>query len=121
MSQIILGGASAVDWCTLVTTLHFSYTLPQQTSSIPRPKAILLLCPMIDLGGKWVKNVFLPGATSDPAIAQQLLLEEIPRRIHRGYISVGEDFPTSEEEFRMMERLPLLYAVLESGVFVDFF
>ena len=76
---------------------------------------------MSDLGSeKWAQRVSLPGATVDLAIAQHLLLEEIPRRIARGKTSVGEDFPSSEEELRTRKRLPLLYAILEKGVFLDY-
>jgi acetyl esterase/lipase len=75
---------------------------------------------MSDIGSeKWAQSVSLPGATMDAATAQQLL-EEIPRRIAQGKISVGEDFPSSEEELRTRKRLPLLYAILGKGVFLDY-
>lgn len=76
---------------------------------------------MSDLGSKkWAQSVSLPGATVDPATAQHLQLKEIPQRIARGETSVGEDFPSSEEELRTRKRLPLLYAILERGVFLDY-
>lgn len=120
-SKIILGGASSGGWCALVTALHFSSALSQEKNRIPRPKALWLLYPMIDLGSeKWAQSVSLPGATVDPATAQHLLLDEIPRRIAQGKNSVGEDFPLSEEELRTKKRLPLLYAILGKGVFLDY-
>ncbi|KAJ6112333.1 hypothetical protein N7523_008394 [Penicillium sp. IBT 18751x] len=120
-NNIILGGASAGGWCALVTALHFSSASSQQKNRIPRPKALWLLYPMSDLGSeKWAQSVSLPGATVDPATAQHLLLEEIPRRIAQGKTSVGEDFPSSEEELWTRKRLPLLYAILGKGVFLDY-
>ncbi|OQE06881.1 hypothetical protein PENVUL_c016G00409 [Penicillium vulpinum] len=115
-SQIIIGGASTGGWCALVTTLHFS-----SQNRIPRPKALWLLYPMLDLGSdKWAQSVSLPGAMVDPDLAHYLLLKGIPQRIARGETSVGEDFPTSEEELRTRKRLPLLYTILERGVFLDY-
>ncbi|KAJ5658649.1 uncharacterized protein N7484_002298 [Penicillium longicatenatum] len=120
LSNIIIGGASAGGWCALVTALHFSFASSQQRNRIPRPKALWLLYPMSDIGSeKWAQSVSLPGVTVDAATAQQLL-EEIPRRIAQGNISVGEDFPSSEEELRTRKRLPLLYAILGKGVFLDY-
>ncbi|PYH78225.1 alpha/beta-hydrolase [Aspergillus uvarum CBS 121591] len=125
--QIVLAGASAGGWCALVTALHFTppaSTLAEQTGQtpLPPPKALWLLYPLLDLGSrKWAQSVALPGAMAiDPAAAERLLQHEIPQRIARAEISVGEDFPSSEEEMRTRQRLPLLYSLLERGVFLDF-
>ncbi|OJK00943.1 hypothetical protein ASPACDRAFT_1887659 [Aspergillus aculeatus ATCC 16872] len=123
--QIILAGASAGGWCALVTALHFtSPSVPaEQTGQtpLPPPKALWLLYPLLDLGSqKWAQSVYLPGAMAvDPATAENLL-HRVSERIARSEISVGEDFPSSEEEMRTRKRLPLLYLLLERGVFLDF-
>ncbi|RAL03331.1 alpha/beta hydrolase [Aspergillus ibericus CBS 121593] len=115
-SRIIVAGASAGGWCALVSALHFSTSV----ETIPPPCALFLLYPMTDPGSeKWAQSVSLPGATVDPDTARDLL-EDIPRRIARGDISVGEEFPKAEEELRTRKRLPLLYAILEKGVFLDY-
>ncbi|RAH76623.1 alpha/beta-hydrolase [Aspergillus japonicus CBS 114.51] len=125
--QIVLAGASAGSWCAVVTALHFTppscpLAEPTGQTPLPPPKALWLLYPLLDLGSrKWAQSVALPGAMAiDPAAAQRLRHHEIPQRIARGEISVGEDFPSSEEETRTRERLPLLYLLLERGVFLDF-
>ncbi|PYI01612.1 alpha/beta-hydrolase [Aspergillus sclerotiicarbonarius CBS 121057] len=115
-TRIIVAGASAGGWCALVSALHFSTPV----DTIPSPCALFLLYPMTDPGSeKWAQSVSLPGATVDPDTARDLL-EDIPRRIARGDISLGEEFPKSEEELRTRKRLPLLYAILEKGVFLDY-
>ncbi|PYH44307.1 alpha/beta-hydrolase [Aspergillus saccharolyticus JOP 1030-1] len=127
LDQIILGGASAGGWCALVTALHFS-TRPsdhdQQTDERtlpPRPRALWLLYPWIDLGSsKWAQSVTLPSAAPVDPATRQSLLAAIPRQIARGETSVGEDFPASEAELRTRKRLPLLYAMLEGGAFLDY-
>lgn len=117
--QIIVAGASAGGWCALVTALHFSTTTTSSSSLYP-PKALFLLYPLTDPGSKkWAQSVSLPDTAVDPDTAQALI-KDIPERIARGEISVGEDFPTSEEELHTRKRLPLLYAMLERGLFLDY-
>ncbi|RAH63893.1 alpha/beta hydrolase [Aspergillus aculeatinus CBS 121060] len=124
--QIILAGASAGGWCALVTALHFtspSASLLDQTSQtpLPPPKALWLLYPLLDLGSQtWAQSVYLPGAMAVDSATAESLLHEVSERIARGEVSVGEDFPSSEEEMRTRKRLPLLYLLLERGVFLDF-
>ncbi|RAK72165.1 alpha/beta hydrolase [Aspergillus fijiensis CBS 313.89] len=121
--QIILAGASAGGWCALVTALHFTSPSPaEQTGQIPLPppKALWLLYPLLDLGSqKWAQSVHLPGARAVDRATAESLLHEVSERIARGEISIGEDFPSSEEEMRTRKRLPLLYLLLERGGFLD--
>jgi acetyl esterase/lipase len=75
---------------------------------------------MTDPGSeKWAQSVSLPDASVDPDTAQRLL-EDIPGKIARGETSLGEDFPKSEAELLTRKRLPLLYAILEKGLYLDY-
>ncbi|OKL61797.1 hypothetical protein UA08_02313 [Talaromyces atroroseus] len=115
--RIIVAGASAGGWCTLVSALSLSKS---SQNGIPRPKALFLLYPFTDPGSeKWAQSLSLPDTTVDQAMAQKLL-DEIPRRIAQGDTSLGEDFPKSEAELLTRKRLPLLYAILERGIFLDY-
>ena len=99
----------------------FSVPLLKLGRCLPRPKALLLVYPIVDLGSeKWAQSVCLPGSNVNPAVKEHLLLEDIPQRIVQQETSVGEDFPTSEEELRTRKRLPLLYAILEGGIILDY-
>ncbi|OOF90359.1 hypothetical protein ASPCADRAFT_212041 [Aspergillus carbonarius ITEM 5010] len=115
-TRIIVAGASAGGWCALITALHFSTPV----DTIPVPCALFLLYAMTDPGSeKWAQRVSLPGATVDPDTARELL-EDIPTRIARGDVCLGEEFPKSEEELKTRKRLPLLYAIMEKGVYLDY-
>jgi pimeloyl-ACP methyl ester carboxylesterase len=47
-------------------------------------------------------------------------LASADQQIKDGEISLGEAFPTSEEEMRTRERLPLLWAIMQSGRWLDY-
>lgn len=75
---------------------------------------------MVDIGSdKRAQSVSLPDADVDAATKAHLL-QDIPTRIAQQKISLGEDFPNSEEELRTRRRLPLLHSVMEGGVLLDY-
>lgn len=129
-TPIILAGASAGGWCALVLALHFCRTSrssedvrgPKQHSfsTSLRPTALLLLYPMLDLSSqRWCQPVF---AGPDPMSEESMqeYLDSATQRITGGEFSLGERFPTSEEEMRTRKRLPLLWAMMQSGKWLDY-
>ncbi|PWY76026.1 alpha/beta-hydrolase [Aspergillus sclerotioniger CBS 115572] len=120
INRIIVAGASAGGWCALVTALQNATPVETIPIPIPAPCALFLLYPMTDPGSeKWAQSFSLPGSVMDSDTAG-MLIADIPGRISRGEVSLGEEFPKSEEEVKTRKRLPLLYAVLERGLFLDY-
>jgi acetyl esterase/lipase len=121
--EIVFAGASAGGWCALVAALHFCAQQSRghgQMSASLRPKALLLLYPMLCLSSpRWCQPVF---AAPEPMCKTTLRdkLASADQQIKDGEISLGEAFPTSEEEMRTRKRLPLLWAIMQSGRWLDY-
>ena len=119
--DIVFAGASAGGWCALVAALHFCTQPPDPGLQAPlRPKALLLLYPMLCLSSsRWCNPIFAaPEFMSEMTVQDQLASAD--QRIRGREISLGERFPTSEEEMRTRKRLPLLWAILRSGRWLDY-
>lgn len=127
--DIVLAGASSGGWCALVAALHFcaqaDWQQPrlhgQPVSVAPRyPKALLLLYPMLDLSDpRWCQPVFVAPEPMCEAIVRNNLASA-DQRVRDREISLGEPFPTSEAEMRTRKRLPLLWAIMQSGRWLDY-
>lgn len=119
--DVVFAGASAGGWCALVAALHFcAQPSDAMTQALLRPKALLLLYPMLCLSStRWCKPIFL---TPEPMceITAQSHLALAEQRIRVRETSLGEPFPTSEEEMRTRKRLPLLWAIMQSGRWLDY-
>jgi acetyl esterase/lipase len=121
--EIMFAGASAGGWCALVSALHFCAQQlcgHGQISAAIRPKALLLLYPMLCLSSpRWCRPVFTaPEPMCETTVRDKLASAD--QQIKDGEISLGEAFPTSEEEMRTRERLPLLWAIMQSGRWLDY-
>jgi acetyl esterase/lipase len=122
--DIVFAGASSGGWCALVAALHLCAQRHTQekhvVSTLPQPRALLLLYPMLDLSSlRWCQPVFLaPEAISEAMIQENLASANL--HIKNREISLGEPFPTSAEEMRTRMRLPLLWAILQSGSWLDY-
>jgi len=119
--DVVFAGASAGGWCALVAALHVCAQPPDTASQASlRPKALLLLYPMLCLGNSsWCQPISsAPEPMSEMTVQDQLASAD--QRIRDGEISLGERFPTSEEEMRTRKRLPLLWAILQSGRWLDY-
>jgi acetyl esterase/lipase len=127
--DIVLAGASSGGWCALVAALHFcaqaDWQQPdlhdQPVSGAPRyPKALLLLYPMLDLSSpRWRQPVFVaPEPMCETTVRESLASAN--QRVEDRVISLGEPFPTSEGEMRTRKRLPLLWATMQSGRWLDY-
>jgi acetyl esterase/lipase len=123
--DIVFAGASSGGWCALVAALHLCAQQHTQVkhvvSALPQPRALLLLYPMLDLSSsKWCQPVFAaPEAMSEVMVQENLASAN--QHISNREISLGESFPTSAEELRTRKRLPLLWAILQSGTWLDYF
>jgi len=119
--EIVFAGASAGGWCALVAALHFCAQLPDAASQASlRPRALLLLYPMLCLDNRrWCHPIFGAPEPMSQMTAQDHV-SSADQRIRDREISLGERFPTSEEEMRTRKRLPLLWAILQSGKWLDF-
>jgi acetyl esterase/lipase len=124
--DIVIAGASSGGWCALIAALHLC-TQPQPhthgkhvVSTLPQPKALLLLYPMLDLSSpRWSQPVFAaPELMSGSTVQDNLASAD--QHINRKEISLGEAFPTTAEEMRTRKRLPLLWAILQSGIWLDY-
>ena len=116
---VVFAGVSAGGWCALVAAHHFCAA--QRVSPVSlRPKALLLLYPMLYLSSpRWCQPIFVaPEPMCDSAVQEHLVSAD--QRIRDRQISLGEPFPTSEEEIRTRKRLPLLWAIMQSGKWLDF-
>jgi acetyl esterase/lipase len=127
--EIILAGASSGGWCALVAALHFcaqaDWQQPrlhhQHVSTTPiYPKALLLLYPMLDLSSlRWYQPVFVaPEPMCEITVRDSLVSAD--QRVKDRVISLGEAFPTSEAEMQTRKRLPLLWAIMQSGRWLDY-
>ncbi|KAJ3476865.1 hypothetical protein NLG97_g8995 [Lecanicillium saksenae] len=117
-NRIILAGASAGGWCAVVNAMLV--TDPASCAGLPLPRALFLIYPIVDIGSeKWAKSFTIPDSHVDSETKHHLL-QDIPLRIARREASLGEDFPTSEEELKTRKRLPLLYSVMEEGRLLDY-
>ncbi|PYH87345.1 alpha/beta-hydrolase, partial [Aspergillus ellipticus CBS 707.79] len=120
-AKIILAGASAGGWCALTTALHFTnLNLNPNPTNIKKPLALFLLYPITSPGTpKWATPLAMPDSTLTPAAAARVMAE-ISSSLTNNEVSVGEDFPTSEEEMRTRKRLPWVDTIFAEGLFLDY-
>lgn len=119
--EIVFAGASAGGWCALVAALHYCAQPPDAVSQASlRPRALLLLYSMLCLSSsRWCNPIFAAPESMSEMTAQDHLASA-DQRIRDGEISLDERFPTSEEEMQTRKRLPLLWAILQSGKWLDY-
>jgi acetyl esterase/lipase len=124
--DIVIAGASSGGWCALGVALCLC-TQPQPhthgkhvVSALPQPKALLLLYPMLDLSSLgWCQPVLAAPELMSESTAQDNLASA-NEHINKKEVSQGEAFRTTAEEMRTRKRLPLLWAILQSGIWLDY-